>query len=362
MKITGAVLYKENTPLKLEELEMDAPAAGEVLVKLKSSGVCHSDWHMIKGDWDTSSFPMILGHEGAGVVEEVGHEVRTIKKGDHVILSWKQSCGYCEVCEQGLPQLCGNIILPSSKPRLKGVEQGVNRFINLGTFATYTVVPEIAAIPIDKDIAFPQAALLGCGVMTGVGAAINTAKVAAGSTVAVFGSGGVGLSCIQGAVICGASQIIAVDLSDYKLELAMEFGATHTVNASHQDPVKAIKDLTGGLGVHYAFEAIGLVPEPFVQSIHCTRKHGMTVWVGHAPLDTQISFSPRDIIAEKTITSSMYGSARPHIDFPRLLNLYKAGKLKLDEMISRSYPLEQVNDSIEILAQNAVARSVLVMD
>lgn len=362
MNITGAVLYKENTALKIEELEMQGPSKGEVLVKLKSSGVCHSDWHMIKGDWGTDSFPMILGHEGAGVIEEIGDDVTTLEKGDHVVLSWKQSCGYCEMCEQGFPQLCGSVITLSSKPAIKGSGQTVGRFINLGTFATYTVVPEIAAIRIDRDVPFPQASLLGCGVMTGVGAAINTAKVSAGSTVAVFGCGGVGLSCIQGAAICGAAQIIAVDLSDYKLEISEKFGVTHTVNASAQDPVAAIKELTGGLGVHYAFEAIGLVPDPFVQSIQCTRSHGMTIWVGHPPIGMKINFSPRDIMMEKTITSSMYGSAKPHIDFPRLLELYRVGQLKLDEMVSQSFPLEQANEAFATLSRNEVVRSVLLID
>jgi Zn-dependent alcohol dehydrogenase len=232
----------------------------------------------------------------------------------------------------------------------------------LGTFGSYSVVHQDAAVPIDRDIPFGQAALVGCGVTTGVGAAINTARVEPGSTVAVFGAGGVGLNCIQGARIAGATTIISVDLLDNKLELAREFGATHTVNASREDPVERIKALTGGQGAHYAFEAIGLVEAPFVQSIRCTRRRGVTVWVGHAPLNTAVTIDARDLMLEKTVIASMYGSARPHIEFPRLLNLYKTGKLKLDELITRRFPVERVNEAFEVLGRGEVARSVLTFN
>jgi S-(hydroxymethyl)glutathione dehydrogenase/alcohol dehydrogenase len=225
------------------------------------------------------------------------------------------------------------------------------------------VLPEIAVVPIDSDVPMKQESLIGCGVMTGVGAAINTARVQPGTTVAVFGCGGVGLNCMQGAAIAGATTIIAVDLLDNKLEMASEFGATHTVNASQDDPVARIKELTGGQGVHYAFEAIGLVEAPFVQSLLCTRSRGVTVWVGHAPpLNTKVTIDAQDLIMEKTVIASMYGSARPQIDFPRLLTLYKAGKLKLDELVSRRFPLEEVNTAFEVLSRGEVARSVLTFD
>jgi S-(hydroxymethyl)glutathione dehydrogenase/alcohol dehydrogenase len=204
--------------------------------------------------------------------------------------------------------------------------------------------------------------LVGCGVTTGVGAVINTARVEPGSTVAVFGCGGVGLNCMQGAALAGATQIIAVDLLDNKLQLAREFGATDTVNASREDPVERIKEITGGPGVHYAFEAIGLVEAPFVQSVLCTRRRGITVWVGHAPNDTPVTIDARALMPEKTIIASMYGSARPHIDFPRLLNLYKAGKLKLDELITREFSFEDVNSAFEVLGKGEVARSILTFD
>lgn len=357
----AAVIYKPNTPLVIEDIEIPDPGPGEVVVKIMASGVCHSDWHVVKGEWGDRQFPTILGHEGAGIIEATGPDVRSVKTGDHVILSWKTSCGYCEMCEKGWPQLCERSPAPRARSKLAGTQQPVNRMTGLGTFSEYTVVPEVAAVPIPEDIPFAQAALVGCGVTTGVGAAINTAQVQPGSSVAVFGAGGVGLNCIQGAAIAGASTIIAVDQLDGKLEMAKAFGATHCVNAAREDPVERIRELTGGAGVHYAFEAIGLVEAPFVQSILCTRRRGITVWVGHAPLNTPVTIDARALIMEKTVIASMYGSARPHIDFPRLLALYKAGKLKLDELITKRFPLGGVNEAFEALSRGEVARSVLVI-
>ena len=358
----AAVLYEPKTELVVEELELNEPAHGEVLVKMMASGVCHSDWHVVKGEWTHHPLPAVLGHEGAGIVETVGPGVTNVKPGDHVILSWKASCGLCEMCQKGWVNLCESFLVPSSKPYIRGKGTEIDQMAGLGTFGSYSVVPEVAAVPIDKDIPFPQASLVGCGVTTGVGAAINTAGVRPGTTVAVFGCGGVGLNCIQGSVIAGATTIIAVDLLDNKLELGREFGATHTVNASKEDPVERIIELTDGRGAHYAFEAIGLVERPFVQSILCTRRRGITVWVGHAPINTSVTIDARDLMQEKTVLGSMYGSARPQIEFPRLLNLYKAGKLKLDELISRRFPLEDVNGAFDALSKGEVARSVLYFD
>ena len=358
----GAVLHEYRSPLKIEELDLNDPGPGEVLVKMMASGVCHSDWHVVKGEWGHQDVPSVLGHEGAGIVESLGPGVSHLKPGDHVVLAWKNNCGLCEMCQKGWPNLCPRSRIPSSKPVLRGTDVEINQLAGLGTFGSYTVVPEGAAVRIDEDIPFPQASLVGCGVTTGVGAAINTARVQPGSTVAVFGCGGVGLNCIQGAAIAGASTIIAVDLLDNKLEMGREFGATHTVNASDGDPVEAIKELSDGEGVHYAFEAIGLVEAPFVQSIRCTRSRGVTVWVGHAPIDTPVTIDARDIMYEKMVIGSMYGSARPHIDFPRLLNLYREGRLKLDELISRSFPLEEVNAAFDVLSNGEVARSVLTFE
>ena len=359
----GAVLYEYNKPLKVEEMDLPDPGHGQVLVKMMASGVCHSDWHVVKGEWANVPVPTVLGHEGAGIVEAVGPGVTHVKTGDHVILSWWPFCGLCEMCQKGHVNLCYERLgLTGVKAALKSTGAPIDLLSGLGTMGTHSVLTQSAVIPIDKDIPFPQASLVGCGVMTGVGAAINTAGVEPGATCAVFGAGGVGLNVIQGCAIAGATTIISVDLLDNKLEMAKEFGATHTVNSSRDDPVEKIRELTQGLGVHYAFEAIGLVAEPFVQSIHATRSRGVTVWVGHAPLNTPVTIDARDLMLEKTVIASMYGSARPRIDFPRLLDLYKAGKLKLDELITRRFPLDEVNTAFDVLARGEVARSVITFD
>jgi S-(hydroxymethyl)glutathione dehydrogenase/alcohol dehydrogenase len=355
----AAIAYEPQGAVVVEEVDLAKPAAGEVLVKLMASGVCHSDWHILKGEWGTQLFPLILGHEGAGIVEQIGEGVRNVKAGDHVILSWRTNCGICEMCQKGWPVLCYKSPAVSSKPVKRGGDQTYGKAGSLGTFAEYALVPEVAAVPIDPSIPFAQASLVGCGVTTGVGAAINTAQVQPGSTCAVFGCGGVGLNVIQGCRIANASQIIAVDMLDNKLEMAKKFGATDTVNASQGDPVAQIMELTGGLGVHYAFEAIGLVPEPFLQSILCTRKRGITVWVGHAPLNTPVTVDARALMQEKMVIGSLYGSARPQIEFPRLLKLYQDGKLMLDELITREFPLSGANEAFAALGRGEVARSVL---
>jgi S-(hydroxymethyl)glutathione dehydrogenase/alcohol dehydrogenase len=359
--VKAAVLYEPNTPLQLEEFDPPALGPEHVRVKLAASGVCHSDWHIIKGEWPHSPIPSILGHEGAGVVEEVGTAVRGIAVGDHVVLSWKRNCGLCEMCQKGYPNLCDEVPDERTFPRFRGSDRTIRKLLGLGTFSTETVVPQDVVIRIDRAVPLQQAALIGCGVLTGVGAVINTARVEPGASVAVFGCGGVGLNCIQGAVLAGADPIIAVDLRDNKLALARSFGATHTVNAGEGDPVERIREITGGPGAHYAFEAIGLTGEPFRQSIECTRKRGVTVFVGHAPHGTAVDFDARMLMPEKTVIGSMYGTARPHVDIPRLIGLYRAGKLKLDELVTRTYPLEAVNDAFAALADGQVARSVLAI-
>ena len=358
----AAVLYDVNTPLKIEEFELPETGSAMVRIRLAASGVCHSDWHVVKGDWPHVPIPTILGHEGAGIVEEVGSGVTDIREGDHVILTWKRSCGRCEMCQKGFSNLCDLPPDTRGRPRFKGREAVMDKLVGLGTFGTYTIVPQDAVVRIDKDVPFAQAALIGCGVMTGVGAVINTAKVEPGSSVAIFGCGGVGLNCIQGAVLVSAEPIIAVDILDNKLELARQFGATHTVNASKEDAVERIQEISGGPGVHYAFEAIGLTGDPFVQAMLCTRKRGVTVFVGHAPHNTPVAMDARMLMHEKLVIGSYYGTARPHVDFHRLIGLYRAGKLKLDELITRTYPLEGINDAFDAMAKGEVARSVLSLE
>jgi S-(hydroxymethyl)glutathione dehydrogenase/alcohol dehydrogenase len=278
-----------------------------------------------------------------------------------VVLSWKRNCGLCEMCQKGFPNLCDEVPDERTFPRSAGTGQTMRKLLGLGTFSTATIVPKDVVIPIDKSVPLAQAALIGCGVLTGVGAVINTAKVEPGASVAIFGCGGVGLNCIQGAVLAGAEPIIAVDLRANKLAMGQAFGATHTVNAAEVDPIEAIREITGGKGAHYAFEAIGLIGEPFRQAIECTRKRGVTVFVGHAPHNTAVDFDARMLMPEKMVIGSMYGTARPHVDIPRLIALYQRGRLKLDELVTRSYPLAGVNDAFKALADGQVARSVLTL-
>ncbi|MBM3932905.1 MAG: Zn-dependent alcohol dehydrogenase [SAR202 cluster bacterium] len=355
----AAVLYDWNTPLVIEDLGISGPGPGEVKAKVMATGVCHSDWHVVKGEWSHMPRPIILGHESAGIVEEVGQGVTKLKVGDHVVLTWKPGCGTCEYCQQGWPQVCETMPNGSQKPTNRKTGATVAQMVGLGGFGTKTVVPVSAAIAIDKDVPFPQAAMLGCSVATGVGAVINTAKVKAGTTVAVFGCGGVGLNVIQGAAIANAAKIIAVDLLDNKLQYANTFGATHTINAREEDPVKKIIDLTGGLGAHYAFEAIGLVPKPYEQSVMCTRRRGTTVWVGAAPLNLSLTLDARALFYERVIMGCYLGSAQPHVDIPRYVSLYKAGKLKLDELISCKFKLSEVNEAFAALGRGEVARGVI---
>ena len=361
LDIQSAVLYGYNELISVEPMELGDPAPGEVLVELKSSGVCHSDWHVIKGDWSDVVPPVVLGHEGAGIVRSVGPGVTGVGEGDHVILSWMPSCGFCEACQLGHPNVCYNSPPSTATARSARTGQQVPFLYGVGSMSTHAIVNASIAIPIDKSMPFEPASLIGCGVTTGVGAAINTARVQPGSTVAVFGAGGVGLCVLQGAAIAGATTIISVDLLDSKLALARQMGATHTVNAADCDPVEAIRDLTGGLGVHYAFEAIGLVSEPFIQAIRATRTRGTTVWVGHAPESTPVTLDAHDLMMEKSVIGSMYGSARPRIDFPKMVALYQSGQLKLDELITRRFSLGEVNEAFRLLADGKVARSVLTL-
>ncbi len=364
IKMKAAVLYELNQPVVVEELELEKPKEREVLVKMVASGVCHSDLSVTNGTIPLP-LPIVLGHEGAGIVEEVGPGVTAVKPGDHVILSWVPNCGQCSFCAMGRSYLCearaltrGGTMLDGTRRIRKGTKE-YNHMLGVSTMATHTVVPEISLVRIDPDIPLREAALIGCGVMTGVGAVINTAKVEPGSRVAVFGAGGVGLNVIQGAVLASAETIIAVDLLDRKLQFAKQFGATHLINASREDPVQKIKDLTGG-GVDYAFEAIGH-GAVITQAYQATRRGGTTVVIGVAAPGVQASIPANTLVLEeKTLKGSYYGSARVQVDIPRLIRLYKSGRLKLGELISNTYPLEDINKAFEDLQKGENARGVLV--
>ncbi|GIX46128.1 MAG: alcohol dehydrogenase [Candidatus Tectimicrobiota bacterium] len=359
----AAVLYEPGTPLVIEEVQLDPPKAGEVKVRVAANGACHSDLHVMTGDM-RMPMPIVLGHEAAGIVAEVGPGVTSVREGDHVVLSFSPVCGTCYYCTQGRPQLCERKppqpgVLLDGTTRLHKNGQPIYHFAFTAAFAEETVVPESCVIKIREDIPLDRACLVGCGVMTGVGAAINTAQVRPGSSVAVIGCGGVGLNVVQGAALAGARRIIAIDLLDAKLELAKVFGATDTINPTRDEPWQAVRDLTEGRGVDYAFEVIS-TPKTIELAFKMTAPGGVCTIVGVSPEKARISLNPNVFVGmEKTLKGSYYGSARPRLDMPRLLDLYMQGRLKIDELVSRTVPLEQVNEAYALLQKGEVARSVI---
>lgn len=365
MKIKAAVLYEINTPLVVETLELDDPKEGEVLVHLASAGVCHSDYHVMKGEWK-APLPMVLGHEAAGVVEKVGPGVTLSKPGDHVILNFRPNCGWCRYCAVGRPVLCNGAdtarwMMFDGTARLHKGNQDIFHFARTASFAEYVVVPQSGAVPVREDMPLDKACLIGCSVMTGVGSVINTAKVEPGSSVMVIGCGGVGLNVIQGAVLAGAGRIIAVDMLENKLAYAREFGATDIIDASHGDTVARVRDMTNG-GVDYAFEAIGN-SKTILQAYESTCPGGVTIVVGMAPEDDELTINALSLPRmEKTIMGTWYGSARPWVDLPKMVDLYMSGKLQVDSLVSRTYPLDDINIAYDALSKGEVARSILLYD
>lgn len=365
MKARAAVLFEVGKPLELCEVDVDPPREGEVLIRMAAGGVCHSDLHAMTGHL-VAPLPAILGHEGAGVVAEVGPGVRSLKPGDHVVPLWRLSCGQCEYCTAERPALCpagtqirmtGRLLDGTTRFRFRGQE--IKHFAGVSAFSEYTVVPEGAALRIPEDLPLDRAALLGCAVITGVGAVIHCARVRPGSSVAVFGAGGVGLNVIQGAHLAGASTIIAVDVVERKLGFARQFGASHTVDARAGDPVAQVRALTGGRGVDYAFEVVG-TPATMRQAYDCLAKRGVAVVVGVSPMTAEVAVPVMSLVfEERVLTGSLYGSSRPRLDIPRLVELYRGGRLKLDELLTRTYPFAEINEAYAALERGEVARSVV---
>lgn len=362
----GAIWRALNEDLEVvDDLELGDPRPGEVKVKLHTSGVCHSDLSVMDGTILTPA-PAVLGHEGAGVVEAVGDGVSRVAPGDHVVISWVAECGSCWFCVAGQPNLCEKATLAmgmgglfSGPSHFSHGGSQVNQMAMAGTFAEYTIVPEGGAVKIDPDVPLEDAALVGCSVTTGVGAVFNTAKVEPGQTVAVVGAGGVGLNVIQGAAIAGASRIFAIDKLENKLEIAGEFGATDAIDASKTDPIGAVKGATGGRGADVTFEVIGL-PATMTQTYMMARRGGTVCYIGVAKMTDQLTipaFLP--VFEEKAILGSWYGTAHVHRDMPLLLDLYKAGRLKLKELISAHFKIDQINDAISALRNGEVARGVI---
>jgi S-(hydroxymethyl)glutathione dehydrogenase/alcohol dehydrogenase len=336
------------------------------MVQIKACGVCHSDLSGTNGTIPLPP-PTVLGHEAAGVIAEVGEGVTDVAVGDTVVVSWIPICGKCPYCVEGRPALCdvsarATLTLPDGTSRYKDAKGNtLNHFAGTGVMTEYATIHRDNVVKIDADVPLDKAALVGCAVMTGVGAALNTAKVRPGSSVAVFGAGGIGLNVIQGAALAGAEKIIAVDLEDKKLEFAAVFGATHTINPTTQgDAVPQIMGLTGG-GAEYTFECVG-VPKLIEQAFAATRKGGTCVVVGVAKVTDQITLGAFLLpFQEKILTGSMYGSARPSVDFPRLLNLYKSHRLKLDELVTATYKIEEINRAFDDMQKGVNARGVILL-
>ena len=358
----AAVLHEVGQPLVIEDISIDKPGTREVLVRTAAAGVCHSDLHFVDGLYPYR-LPVVLGHESAGIVEEVGSDVTYVKPGDHVITCLSAFCGHCEACTTGHPSICDGRETRRRRnqtPRLHQNERTIQQFANLSSFAEQMLVHEHAIVKIRDDMPLDKAALIGCGVTTGVGAVHNTAKVEVGSTVAVIGCGGVGLSCINGATIAGAGRIIAVDRLNSKLKLAKKFGATDTVDATKGDVVEQIKELTGG-GVHFSFEAIGL-KETTEQAFEMLRPGGGAVVIGMVPYGTKIEIHAADFLQEKKLLGCAMGSNRFRVDMPRYVDFYLSGRLKLDDLLSEHITLEQINNALSELKSGEVARNVILFD
>jgi S-(hydroxymethyl)glutathione dehydrogenase/alcohol dehydrogenase len=360
----AAVMRSYKTPLELEELQIDDPGPGEVLLKTAASGICHSDLHVIEGALPVPP-PCVLGHEPAGIVEAVGEGVTDFNPGDHVIGCLTSWCGVCKFCTGGRPYLCPSQFAgrpEGAKARLStSGGDPMGQFANLSSFAEKMLCPERSLVKIRDDMPLDRACLIGCGVTTGLGAALNTVHIPSGSSVVIIGCGGVGLSALQGARIVGAGKIIAVDAKPWKFDLAQKLGATHCIDATDGDPVAAVHELTGG-GADFVFECIGLVPT-VQQAVAMTGRGGTTVLVGVVPITEMVPISAADLVLqEKKITGSYMGSNRFRFDMPKYIEFYLDGRLHLDEMISGRIGLEDVNDSLDMMRKGEVARQVIVFD
>jgi S-(hydroxymethyl)glutathione dehydrogenase/alcohol dehydrogenase len=356
----AAVLYEAHQPLVIEEVGLRKPNAHEVLLRTAVAGLCHSDLHFIEGLYP-HPMPVVLGHESAGVVEQVGSEVTHVKPGDHVITCLSVFCGTCENCTTGRPNLCLNTDVKMPPGQHKRFEwskpEQLHTFTNLSSFAEQMLVHENAVVKIRKDMPLDRAAMIGCGVITGFGAAVHTAKVGMGETVAVIGCGGVGMAAIEGAYVAGAARIIAVDTNPVKLQLATKMGATDLVNPNDGDPVERIMELTKG-GVHHAIECLGL-KETAEQSFRMLAVGGTATLVGMVPFGQKIELHGADFLRERKIQGSSMGSNRFRVDMPRMIELYMQGRLHLDDWISERIKLEEINEGFQKMKAGKVVRAVI---
>jgi len=367
MRFHAAVLHKVGKPLVVEPLEMGALGPDDVLVRLGASGLCHTDLEVMTGSL-AYPLPIVLGHEGAGVVEAVGRDVTSVRPGEHVVCSWNPHCGHCFYCERDLPILCEPYkrhepkgVLFDGRSRLSRAGTPVHHFSVVSSHAQYCVVPQSGAIVVPRDIPFDRACLIGCGVMTGVGAAVRAVRVEPGATALVIGCGAVGLNAVQGARIAGAGQILAADLAKERRELAATFGATHAIDAGALDVVEQVRALTGGRGADYVFEAAGH-PSGFRLAMEAVRPGGHVVFLGKVNVDQEVAFRWGSLMGEKRILRSSYGGARPRRDFPWLAQLYLDGRLELDRLITRRLALSDINEGFDDMRRGIGIRTVVMFD
>jgi S-(hydroxymethyl)glutathione dehydrogenase/alcohol dehydrogenase len=367
MQISAAILHEQGKPLSIESAELGSPEAGEVLVEVKAAGVCHSDLHAINGDWPMR-VPLCPGHEGAGIVQAVGPGVTTVRQGDHVVLCWAPACGTCPPCQSGTPLYCDRLDkvtyrnrLPFGGTRLTVGGQDIAPFLGTACFATHTVVPESGVVTVPADVSFQALAAVGCAVVTGVGAVLNAARVTPGATVAVIGAGGIGINVIQGAALSGAARIIAVDRQPGPLTVAASHGATDLVDAA-EGFVQAIRDRTGGRGADFVFDTVGS-PVTVGDAVAAARKGGTIVMTGLARHDTEAPIRTFPfVMQEKRLVGSVYGSSDPRKDIARVVDLAREGRLKLDQLATRSYALSGINDALSALAAGEGGRGVVFPD
>jgi S-(hydroxymethyl)glutathione dehydrogenase / alcohol dehydrogenase len=363
--VRAAVLRGIDEAMSVEDVELEAPGPGEVEVRLAASGVCHSDWNVVTGA-TANPFPTVLGHEGAGIVESVGDGVDSVSEGDHVILSWLPACGRCYYCSRGRQVLCDVAMedmfrgtLPGGALRLSQNGDPLYHYSYLSAFAERCIVPEGCCVRIRDDAPLEVAALVGCAVMTGYGAAVTRAGVKAGSSIAIFGAGGVGLSAIMGARLAGAAVIVAVDPFAFRRETALELGATHALDPGSDDAPAALRDLTDGRGADAAIDSAG-VPGVLAQAYAAVRRGGTVVAVGLPPEGLSAELPASDLAREeKVVTGSFYGSCSPQLDMPKVLDLYMDGLLPLDRLVSRAYPLDEINEAFAAMNAGEVARAVI---
>ena len=356
----AAVCRAFNEPLVIEELELEGPQAGELVVDVKACAICHSDITYMDGGWG-GALPALYGHEAAGVVSAVGPETPGVAVGDHVVVTLIRSCGQCFYCSRGDRVMCETVLpLSERQPITDASGAPVAQMMNVGSFAEQVLVhhSQIAVMP--KDVDFAVASLLGCGVITGVGAAINTTSISPGESVVVIGTGGVGLNCIQGAALSGANPLIAVDVNDAKLEAAKAFGATHGINSASADVAAEVKALTNGRMAEHVLVSVGVGPA-IEQGIGLMGKGGETVIVGMPPSGVTTTFDPSWIAADsQRIVGSKMGSAQVPVDIPQLVGLYRGGRLKLDELVTKRYPLEEINEAVAAVKRGEALRNVVV--